>query len=473
MPALTHLAARLALAFTVLAAAPSIALAAEPAPGAEDADAARALDTADDAGVDAASDAELDALLDVGAREGAAGSGIKWGGYAEFGAAYTLPEPDRWSHLRARAELSGSGEMASRVGWKLTARAEADGAFDLEDDHYPAAVRRDQRRDFMLREAYVDIGHGDWEFRLGRQHVIWGEMVGFFFADVVSARDLRDFLLPEFESMRIGQWAARAEYFGADTHFELLWIPKPSFDEIGVPGSDFYALPWLPAGTAVREDEPGDNDLENGNWGARVSHLVGGWDLSAFYYRSYDISPTVYAYEPGAASLRHDRLHQVGGTFSKDLGSFVLKGEAVHTRGRSLNTFTPRAALGHFALGLEPTDMVDYALGADIPAGDWRFNVQYYGRWLDDHHPLMVSERSEGGVTFQVMHGVGSAIETEFLAVSSLNRSDYMLRPKLTWKFAPAWRVVTGLDIFGGSDEGLFSAYDRKDRAYVEVRHWF
>lgn len=109
MPALTHLAARLALAFTVLAAAPSIALAAEPAPGAEDADAARALDTADDAGVDAASDAELDALLDVGAREGATGSGIKWGGYAEFGAAYTLPEPDRWSHLRARAELSGSG----------------------------------------------------------------------------------------------------------------------------------------------------------------------------------------------------------------------------------------------------------------------------------------------------------------------------------------------------------------------------
>src|SRR5690606_39699572 len=90
---------------------------------------------------------------------------------------------------------------------------------------------------------------------------------------------------------------------------------------------------------------------------------------------------------------------------------------------------------------------------------------------FDDHHPLMMSERSEHGMTFQVMHGVGSALETELLAVSSLNRSDYMLRPKITWKFAPAWRVVTGLDIFGGSDEGLFSAYDRQDRAYVELRH--
>ncbi len=136
--------------------------------------------------------------------------------------AYTYRDPERWSHLRARGELTGSGQLAPRVRWKLNARAELDGAFDLEDEHYPAAVRRDQRRDFMLREAYVHVGHGDWEFRLGRQHVVWGEMVGFFFADVVSARDMRDFLQTELERMRIGQWAVRAEYFGADTHFELL-----------------------------------------------------------------------------------------------------------------------------------------------------------------------------------------------------------------------------------------------------------
>lgn len=434
-----------------------------------------AVDTVAEAAEDDATlDADLDALFDVGAPAGAAaaaGSGIKWSGYAEFAAAYTLPEPDRWSHLRARAELTGSGQLAQRARWKLTARGDVDGAFDLEDQYYPAAVRRDQRRDFMLREAYVDIGHGEWEFRLGRQHIIWGEMVGFFFADVVSARDLRDFLLPEFESMRIGQWAARAEYFGTDTHFELLWIPKPSFDEIGKPGGDFYVFPWLPAGTLVTEHKPSDS-VSNGNYGARISHLVDGWDLSAFYYRSYDISPTVYEVTPGAASLRHERLHQVGGTFSKDLGSFVLKGEAVHTRGRGVNTFTP--VPGAVLVGLEKTAMVDYAVGVDVPAGsDWRFNAQLYGRWLDEHRPHMISDRSETGVTFQAVHTVGSEIEMELLAVSSLNRSDYMLRPKITWKFAPAWRAVTGVDVFGGSGDGLFSAYDRSDRAYVELRHWF
>jgi hypothetical protein len=54
---------------------------------------------------------------------------------------------------------------------------------------------------------------GNWEFRLGRQHVVWGELVGAFVADVVSARDMREFILPEpeLQMLRIPQWAARAE----------------------------------------------------------------------------------------------------------------------------------------------------------------------------------------------------------------------------------------------------------------------
>ena len=61
---------------------------------------------------------------------------------------------------------------------------------------YPEAVRENQRAQFFVRENYLDISAGNFDFRLGRQHVIWGEMVGLFFADVVSAKDLREFILP-------------------------------------------------------------------------------------------------------------------------------------------------------------------------------------------------------------------------------------------------------------------------------------
>lgn len=412
-------------------------------------------------------DAELDALLDVGPAETAPARPGKLGGYVEFGGAYTLPDPGHWSRLRARSELTASGSGPG-LRWKLTGRAEADGAYDLEDAHYSGAVRRDQRADFTVREAYVDFSSGDWEFRLGRQHVVWGEMVGFFFADVVSARDMREFLLPEFESMRIAQWAARAEYFMGDTHFELLWVPVASYDRIGKPGSDFYPY-QLSAGTHVTEKKPGQS-LDNGNWGLRMSRLVGGWDLSAFYYASQDVSPTLYRSSVAPTyELRHDRIRQLGGTFSKDFGEFVLKGEAVHTRGRHFNTADPLAPEG-----VKGSATLDYVVGVDVPFADvWRFNAQYFSRIYYGHEAAMGVDRDERGVTFQAVRDIGSRFTVEFLAASSLNRSDYMLRPKLIWKIAPEWRGVVGYDHFEGRRGGIFGRFDDSDRLYLEVRRWF
>lgn len=56
---------------------------------------------------------------------------------------------------------------------------------------------------------------------------------------------MREFVLPEFDQMRIPQWAARAEYFGESIHAELLWIPVASYDNIGKPGAEFYPMPQV------------------------------------------------------------------------------------------------------------------------------------------------------------------------------------------------------------------------------------
>ena len=70
-----------------------------------------------------------------------------------------------------------------------------------------------------------------------------GEMVGFFVADVVSARDTANPIFSDFESIRIGQWAVRAERFPGTRISELLWVPYVSYDEVGKPGADFYPYP--------------------------------------------------------------------------------------------------------------------------------------------------------------------------------------------------------------------------------------
>ncbi|MGC1818018.1 MAG: DUF1302 family protein, partial [Casimicrobiaceae bacterium] len=162
-----------------------------------------------------------------------------WRGFVRAELARTYGDPSHWSKMLVRSELDAEGGLGDGVRYKLGARLDYDFVYDATN-FYPPDVRRDQRFDLVLRENYIDFGKGDWDFRLGRQQIVWGEMVGLFFADVVSAKDLREFILPSFDELRIPQWAGRAEYFKGDFHAEAIWIPVPSYDDIGKPGAEFF-----------------------------------------------------------------------------------------------------------------------------------------------------------------------------------------------------------------------------------------
>jgi len=415
----------------------------------------------------AAEDAKLTAAANPA---GEAGRGLH--GFVQFELARTVSAPDHWSKMLGRLEFGGAGKLAPDLKWKLSARADYDGVFAVTD-HYPGEVAHDQRFNFYLRENYLDVGAGDWEFRLGRQHVIWGEMVGLFFADVVSARDMREFILPEFNIMRIPQWAVRAEYFKGDFHGELLWIPFPSYDESGKPGAAFF--PWQPeyAGytTRYRNEQKPPRKPANGNYGLRGGWLNNGWDLSAFYYRSTDAAPTFYrTVGPGIVTYeaRHDRIRQFGGTLAKDFVGVVLKAEAVYTKGRGLTVL--RLADDD---GLAGQNTLDWVVGLDftLPA-ETRLNVQLFQSLVTNaRDPDLLQEKRENGYSVFINGKLKPQLEAELMWVASLNRSDWMLRPKLSWTFEKNWRWVVGADVFHGPPLGYFGRYDAQDRIYTELRY--
>lgn len=405
-------------------------------------------------------------LVESSAPAGAQASPPSLLGYGELSGAYTYGEPSHWSQLRARVELGTSGTGPFGARYKFVARAEVDGAFQVEDDFYSDAAKRDREVEVSIREAYLDFGSEDWEYRLGRQHIVWGEMVGLFLADVVSAKDTREFYLVEFETMRIPQWAVRAERFAGESHFELIWVPYQSYDEVGVPGTDFFPYSVAP-GTRVKEITPSRSDLGHTSIGARYSRLVAGWDLTGFYYQSNDVSPTLYTTDTGL-ELRHDRLDQIGTTFSKANLNYVLKGEAVYTSGRSFLSQDPLAENG-----LESSDALEYILGITVPVNDWRFDAQVYGRYLVDHSSSMLSDKNEFGITLLANRRFGERFEAQVLYLAGLNRSDYSVQPRFIWNVNQHWRMQIGADIFGGEELGFYGRYDRSDRISVALRRWF
>ena len=398
-----------------------------------------------------------------------------WKGFVQAEVARTYADPEHNSKGRLRLDLSRQGQFSETVKWKIGGRFDYDAAYD-RSNFYPAEVRRDQRGAFVLRENYIDIGAGDWDFRLGRQHIVWGEMVGLYFADVVSARDLREFILPEFDKQRIPQWALRAEYFKDNWHTELVWIPLPSFDEIGKPGADFYPYPLpTPPGTVIRNEDRPARKLANSNYGLRLSSLRDGWDVSGFFYHSLDVQATFYRDVVfGAAptliySPRHDPIDQLGATLAKDLDGVVVKGEAVYTRGRRFNV--TRLSQPH---GLVAEDTLDYALGVDLtPADDTRLNLQLFQRYYADYDADTLQDRRESGLSLLLRHKLAAALEGQVVLIHSLNRNEWLLRPQLNWNFVKNWRLLFGADVFKGPPTGFFGRYDRQDRIYSELRYSF
>ncbi len=394
-------------------------------------------------------------------------------GFVQFELARTTADPAHWSKLRTRGEFATQGDFGSGMKWKASARVHYDAVFEATD-FYSADVARNQRAGIALRETYLDVSKGDWDFRLGRQHVVWGEMVGLFFADVVSARDLREFILPDFDMLRTPQWAARAEYFKNDFHAELLWVPIATYDEIGKPGAEFYPYQAVPPGFTAQYKSaarPARN-LNNGNYGVRLSALKNGWDISGFYYRSMDIQQTFYREIVGTTMIfepRHDRISQLGGTLAKDLGSAVLKGEAVYTRGRKFAVLNPS-----MPDGLVAQHTLDWAAGLDfsLPA-DTRLNVQLFQRMFFDHDAAIIPDRHENGYSLHLNRKIGSKWEAQATIIASLNRTDWLLRPRVQWNFEKNWRLLAGIDIFKGPPLGMFGQYDSRDRVYSELRYSF
>lgn len=412
-------------------------------------------------------------------------------GFFQGELAYAESSPQHLSKFRNTLELASQGHFTADMAWKVSGRVAYDAVFDL-NDYYPTAVRDDQHLEEILRETYLDISTGDWDVRLGRQNIIWGEMVGLFFADVVSAKDMREFVLPEFDLLRIPQWAVRSEYFKGDFHGEAIWIPSPTYDNIGMPGAEFYPYPMPPPagyGTIINGERRPAGSLTDSNYGLRMSYLTGGWDLSGFYYSSMDASPSFFrevVTVPAAAFVytpNHTRIQQVGGTFSKELSGavlrggdlgddligVVLKGEAVYTHDRwfEINQLSDSD-------GVVRNDTLDYAVGIDysLPQRS-RLNLQFFQRWYPNHDPGMLAEKLESGASIYATTHLSDALEAQFLWIVGINHGDWLARPKLEWTLSPQWRWVAGADFFNGASDGLFGRFANKDRLYTEVRFTF
>ena len=77
-----------------------------------------------------------------------------------------------------------------------------------------------------LRELYIDTAAGGWDFRLGKQQVVWGKADGVKFLDIINPTDFREWGQNTMEDSRIPLWMAVAEKdLGNNDSLQFVWVP--------------------------------------------------------------------------------------------------------------------------------------------------------------------------------------------------------------------------------------------------------
>lgn len=390
--------------------------------------------------------------------------------------AYRLYRPREFTKIKNQFILSETGRFSKNMSFKVSGRFYYDLVYELTDN-FPSNVASDQKLDAELRDTYIDYSRGPFDLRLGKQQIVWGEAVGLFFADVVNAKDLREFVLPDFDMIRIPQWGTNLEYARENFHAEFVWFPILEFNKLGVANSEFQFPFPVPENTPFTAQDPSQpkNSIENSETGLKLSYLLNGWDFGAFYLYTWDKFPAMFRSIDSQGGYhflpQYKRLNIIGATFSKEIKDIIAKGEFVFNRKGNFPIFDNTNAGG-----ISRKDFIDYLLGVDYTFfGAIDTNFQFMQRIIFDFDKRLVNEdQVRNSVSLRLERGfLNNSLETEFLVIASLMEQDLLYRPKITYNFKNNWKLRFGFDIFQGKPAGVFGRFEKKSRVYSEVSYAF
>ncbi|MBN2090606.1 hypothetical protein JW964_13425 [candidate division KSB1 bacterium] len=336
-----------------------------------------------------------------------------------------------------------------------------------------------QEMEIGLREAYMDIFLNSVDVRIGKQQIIWGKADGVFITDIVSPKDLSEFLLRDFSEIRMGITSVKANYYFGNTTFEFVWAPvftstqMPESGSIWFPKMDFPVAPVFD----YSQNEV-DATLENSEIFAKFSALTSAIDFEIMGGAMWDDEPTMHitkTINPQTMQLtgltvtpRHHRLGLAGGSFSATIGGFVIRGEGAFYNGKFFNSDDPA-----LVDAVVEKNYLHYLIGADYTLWDIKLSSQFIQQSILDYNDYITKDEFENTMTVLASKDfLRETLRLELFSYIGLNHSDALIRPKIVYNLTDGFELLLGANIFVGS-EGNFGQYDHNDMIYTKIKYSF
>ncbi len=335
---------------------------------------------------------------------------------------------------------------------------------------------------FRLREVYLDLYFDNFDLRVGKQQIVWGKADGVFITDIVSPKNLFQFLLPEFDEIRIGVEGAKFDYYIGNNTFEVVWLPVFTPTKYADSGSIWSVKPSFPMVPIFDYSNVNvKSSLENSELFLKYSALTTYIDFEIMGGYMWDDDPTMFSsFIPNGAGGKnlvitpeHKRLSLAGGSFSTTLGPFVFRGEAAYYFGKYFNTVIPMVNQGTIE-----KDYLHYMVGTDFNLFDVNISMQFIQKVIMDYEDIIkptpfFNDEFNNMMTFLARYSMlNETLELQFFMYYDFEFNDALLRPRILYDFSDSINLQFGANIFTGT-EGQFGQFNQNDMIYGKIIYSF
>lgn len=335
--------------------------------------------------------------------------------------------------------------------------------------------------ELILSEAFGEY-HGESFFlRLGKQQIVWGAADGLFINDIVNPLDLSEFLLPDLENVRLGQPSARLQWRRGNWLVEGVWIWR--FAETRLPGimkasggaltANGLNIPLL-----VLDPRKPAYTLGNSETGWRVSGLVGQWDLSINFLRSWRDIPTyrgkmVLMEQSGIPAVEimpfYQRISTWGGSFSRPLGSLLLRGEFSFIPNLQIETDNPVSSPP-----VVTRDFLTYFLGADFQIKKTRLGIQFAQEIISGNTDLLNRKKLDNVLTLMLERTFfRESLHCLLFADKEFDQHDLWVRAEFGYRISDRCKVTLGTHVFNGRENGRLGRFHDLSSISLKMRYSF
>jgi hypothetical protein len=327
-----------------------------------------------------------------------------------------------------------------------------------------------------LREAFLEYTNKNWNFKAGRQIVIWGISDGLRITDIVSPMDMTEFLARDYDDIRIPVNAMRVRYLTQNIRAEVILIPVTSFFIVPYQTDN----PWsvFPLNTDVYFDVDMENtpekNLKNSEFGGRLSFFLSGIDFSFSALHSWNKMPILKRQfssnnDTVFISALHNRMDMLGADFSMPLRQFVIRGEIAEYFGE----IQPLNMLANNNTLLK-RNTTNFLIGVDwYPGNEWTFTSQYSHKLIPDYVDLIETKENTALVTLGITKKIlRSTLNLSSFTYFDITNEGLFNRTSADYSLTDEIHIMLGYDWFNG-DKGMFGMYKNNSEVWFKAKYSF